>query len=78
MAEPVKEAKADAEEKADEGKSWFSGWFGSDENAEEAVAEPVKEAKADAEEKADEDRSGSGVKSWLNSWFVAHADDGAK
>ncbi len=78
VTEPVEEAKADAEEKADEGKSWFSGWFGSDETSEEAVTEPVKEAKADAEEKADEDRSGSGVKSWLNSWFVAHADDGAK
>ncbi len=76
--EPVKEVKADAEEKADEGKLWLSGWFGSDENAEEAMTEPVKEAKADAEEKAEEDRSGSGVKSWLNSWFVAHADDGAK
>ena len=77
---PVEEAKSEVEEKADEGKSWFSGWFGGDETAEEAMTEPkpVEEAKADAEEKADEDRSGSGVKSWLNSWFVAHADDGAK
>ena len=52
-----------------EDKSWFGGWFGSDDAAKEAAA-PVEEAKATAEEQAEEG------KSWFGGWFGS--DDAAK